>query len=103
MELQTTIISKLFPTLITNIRFLSRMDAGVALECQCVTEACAADGACVRSLSCMDPLMDLEMLLTVKVSLTQATTIQSSARGKCMALGTIVIAVVELWEVALLT
>lgn len=102
MELQTTIISKRFPTLITNIRFLSCMDAGVALEGQCVTEACAADGASVWPLSCMDPLMDLEMLFTVKVSLTQATTIQSSARGKCMALRTLVI-VEELWEVALLT
>lgn len=79
------------------------MDAGVPLECQCVTEACTADGASVRPLSSMNPLMDLEMLFTVKVSLTQATTIQSSAGGKCMALRTLVIVVVELWEVALLT
>ncbi len=75
----------------------------MALECQCVTETCAADGASVRPLSCMDPLVYLEMLLTVKISLTQATTIQSLAGGKCMALGTIVIVVVELREVALMT
>lgn len=78
------------------------MEAGVALECQCMTEARAADGARVRPLSCMDPLMDLEMVLTVKVSPAQATAIQVSPRGKCMALWTLVNVVVEHWEVGLL-
>lgn len=78
------------------------MKAEVAFECQCVTEACTTDRASVWPLSCMDPLMDLEVVLTVEVSSAQATMIRAPAEGKRMTPRTLIMVIVELWEVGLL-
>lgn len=77
------------------------MEAEVTFKSQSVSEACTADGACVRPLSCMDPLMNLQMVLAVKVSSTYYTMVWSWACGKHKVLGSLVI--VELRKVDLLS